>query len=97
MAAHNDIRAALAQNPPQHVQARLNLILAARAPATKAADSPPPATAFQQVRAVQVLERIADPAARKVLKALAALPAAELSAEARAVESRLETPANRGS
>jgi WD40 repeat protein len=89
--AHPEIRAALDHNPPDRVRERLKLILAAPGADPR---TPPPTTAttLQQLRAVQVLERIGTPAATEVLKSLASGPTSDVAREAEAARRRLAPP-----
>jgi hypothetical protein len=83
------LRTALQGNPPDQVRGRLKLILAAK-PIDVSDDAPAPATAIRSIRSVQVLERIASPGAKELLKFLSSgQPQSEVTQEARAAEQRL--------
>jgi sugar lactone lactonase YvrE len=82
------LRKALEADPSAEVKKRLEDLLA------KADSKTPGSDSLRSLRAVEVLETIATPEARQLLRRIAAgAPEARLTREARAALERLETPA----
>jgi hypothetical protein len=85
------LRAALDKQPPLETRARIEAVLAALA------RQPLSPEELRQLRAVQALERVGTPAARRVLESLAAgCPVARQTREARAALARLPRKAAQG-